>query len=59
MSRVKKNTWSETENVLLQEYYYTLSEKALRDILPGRTRREMAAQVVYLTKKNRRFRGQC
>lgn len=55
MKRFGKKQWTEAENKLLLEYYYTLSRPALRDILPGRNDREIQQQVSYLTKRNRVF----
>lgn len=47
--------WTETENNLLLEYYYTLSLPELYKILPDRAWKDMLAQVGILTKANRSF----
>jgi len=55
MKKYSKEVWSETENELLVEYYYTLSLPELYKILPGRAWKDILAQVTTLTKANRSF----
>lgn len=55
MKRSSKKEWTESENNLLLEYYYTMSKNTLMDILPGRSAQDMQKQVAYLTRKNKRF----
>ena len=52
MKSRNKKIWTKTENDLLLEYYYSLSERALCDILPGRSPKEMQAQMHYVSRKN-------
>lgn len=56
MKRVHKVNWTETENKLLQEYYFTVSENTLRHIIPDKTLTEMQRQVAFLQRKNRPFK---
>ncbi len=56
MKKFIKEPWSDAENELLRDYYYTLSEGELFKILPGRSLNEIAKQVLYLTKRNWSFR---
>lgn len=56
MKRTNNKTWTDSENKLLLEYYYTMSEPILREILPGRSPQDMRRQVAYLTKRNKQFR---
>ena len=44
------------ENKLLLEYYYTVSEATLREILPDKNQQDLRRQVAYLTKRNKTFR---
>lgn len=55
MKRATSKEWTEAENDLLLEYYYTMSERTLREILPGRTPKEIQKQVALLTRKNKHF----
>lgn len=56
MKKHKTNEWTDRENSLLQEYYYTLSQNALLAILPGRGYIDMTKQVGVLKRKNKSFR---
>ena len=56
MKRTSNKTWTEAENELLLEYYFTMSETTLRQILPGRSLNDMQRQVQYLTKRNKEFK---
>ena len=47
--------WTERENELLLEYYYTMSRMYLDVIFPGRTRKEIVDQMSLLTRQNRTF----
>lgn len=55
MKKYLKEAWSEAENELLVDYYYTLSLPELYKILPGRAWKDILAQVTVLTKANRQF----
>jgi hypothetical protein len=55
MKKLNKEAWTEAENQLLLEYYHTMGFDTLTAVLPGRDRRDMAAQVVYLKRKNKTF----
>jgi hypothetical protein len=56
MKRVSNKMWTTMENTLLKEYYYTMSEATLKQILPGRSLNEMQKQVAHLTRKNHTFK---
>ena len=47
--------WTERENKLLLEYYYTMSMMYLEVVFPERTRKEIVNQVSLLTRQNRTF----
>lgn len=55
MKKINKQPWTEAENTLLLEYYYTLSRDVLLSILPGRSIIDILAQVSVLTKRNKDF----
>jgi hypothetical protein len=55
MTKLNKEAWTDAEDQLLIEYYHTMGFDTLTAVLPGRDRRDMAAQVVYLKRKNKTF----
>lgn len=55
MKKYFREPWSDAENDLLVEYYYTLSLPELYKVLPGRAWKDILAQVALLTKANRIF----
>ena len=56
MVKNQKKDWTDKENQLLAEYYFTLSKDAMLAILPGRSLVDMKLQVAKLDRKNIKFR---
>jgi hypothetical protein len=57
MKRYKGNSWTDKENELLQEYYYTCSRGTLRIIFEGRSMKEIDNQAFKLKRKNKPFKS--
>jgi hypothetical protein len=53
---MKNRDWSEQENRLLVEYYYTLSLPSVLDMFPDRKVKDIHAQVAILKRKNIKFK---
>jgi hypothetical protein len=57
---MKKYTkkWTEKENNLILEYYYTLSLPVFLGLFPDRTMSDIKQQVAVLRKANKNFTGE-
>ena len=53
----KFEPWSDAENKLLQEYYYTLRKEVLLKVFPGKSIRDIVQQVAVLEKAGKDFKG--
>jgi len=56
MKKYIKEPWIESENILLLEYYHTLSKDALLAIFPGRSKAEIDMQAANLRRKDAKFK---
>jgi len=52
---MKNKEWTEQENRLLVEYYYTLSLPSVLDMFPDRNVNDIHTQVAFLQRKNHKF----
>lgn len=55
----RNTAWTERENRMLQDYYYTLGRRSMFDLFPGRNVLEIVDQVSFLKRKNRPFEEVC
>lgn len=51
----RKTPWTDGENNILLDYYYTINKHVLVTLLPNRSHREVRDQVFLLNRQNKTF----